>query len=133
MGTHRAANDRSCRKNKTKRRNRTNLCKVTNQSSDRVHQNEQRRNSGRLSNVGPPTEKQERCQKYSAAGPCQPRKKSKTGSYADGRRSRRSDYFRWVSAAKDQTHRREKKHQPNQNFQDGSGRLQIPAKIGGWN
>jgi hypothetical protein len=58
MRPYSAANDRGCGKDETKRRNQMNFCKITNQTGNRVDPNEQRRNSGGLSNVRPAAKQQ---------------------------------------------------------------------------
>ena len=53
MGAKRAANNRSDGENKAQRWNGMHCCKIAGQSGDRIDQNEQGSNRGRLTNVRP--------------------------------------------------------------------------------
>src|SRR5438477_4778635 len=113
--TENAANDRSGSEDDAQRRDGMDCCKIAGKSSDRVYQNEQRRNSGRLANTRPSAEQQKRCEKYSAAGASQSRKKSEAGSNANGGRSGWGEKCCGIVASEDQANRREKQDQANQN------------------
>src|SRR6266516_1176199 len=121
MRTKNAANDRSGSENNAKGRDGMNRCKIAGKSSNRVHEDKQRRNGGRLSNMRPLAEQQKRCEEYSAAGPSQPGKKSEAGSNANGGRLRGGEKFCRIVAPEDQARRGENEHQADQNSQDGSG------------
>jgi hypothetical protein len=56
MRTENAANDRSGAEEDAQRRDGMDCCKIAGKSSDRVYQDEQRRNGGRLANMRPSAE-----------------------------------------------------------------------------
>ena len=66
-----ANNCRRC-ENESERRDGANFCEVANQPGDRVHPDEQRRDSGGLSNVSPATKQQDRREKIPPPVPVNP-------------------------------------------------------------
>src|SRR6266542_6849509 len=110
-----------------------NFCEVANQPGDRVHPNEQRGDSGSLTNMRPLAKQQQGSEKYSAAGPSKPREKSEACSDTYRHRSRRRKRLRRIAAAKEESCGGEKQGNPDQNPQNRGRRLQIAAEIGGRN
>src|SRR4030095_13254384 len=114
MRTEGAADYRCPCKNQTEERQRAVRGEITNQPSDRIDEDEDRRNSRRLADSGPLKKEQRRGEKYSPTGSRQAREEPDDSTQSDrGRWRGRLDLWR-IAPAKEQAHRGEKQNQPDQ-------------------